>query len=49
MAKKIPPPANIPNNMLMVIATLDNPYKKANTNPISKIVRFNRLGIICSL
>ena len=35
--------------ILIVIATFDNPYKNANINPTSNIVKFNLLGIICSL
>ena len=31
--KKIPPPINIPNNISIVIATFENPYRNAITSP----------------
>ena len=49
IAKNIPAPTNIPSTIFIVIATSDNPYKNAITNPTSNIVRFNLFGIICNL
>ena len=47
--KNIPPPASIPSNIFIEIATFENPYKNANTKPISNIVRLSLFGIICNL
>ena len=40
---------NGPSNIFIEIATFENPYKNANTKPISNIVRLSLFGIICNL